>query len=69
MVKRPFAESLLLATLLAGHVHLAPADETTLSLAGTWEFRLDATDLVWLDDVQVWFWGLRYDTMPSRSMP
>ena len=44
-MKRQFTQSLLLATLLAGQVHVARADATTIPLAGTWKFRLDAEDV------------------------
>jgi len=44
-MKKPFVQSLLLVTFLVGRVHSAMADEATLSLAGTWRFRLDAKDV------------------------
>ena len=44
-MKKHFTQSLLLATFLVGHVNSAMADETTLPLAGTWKFRLDAEDV------------------------
>ena len=44
-MKKQFTEFLLLATLLAGHVNSTMAEETTLPLAGTWKFRLDAEDV------------------------
>lgn len=44
MIKR-FTHPLLLAAFLVGHVNYAMADETRLSLAGTWKFRLDAGDV------------------------
>jgi hypothetical protein len=44
-MKKQFTQSLLFAMLLIGCVNSAMADETTLSLAGTWEFRLDADDV------------------------
>ena len=44
-MKKTFSQSLLLVTLLVGHVYAVPANETTLSLAGTWKFRLDADDV------------------------
>jgi len=44
-MKKQFPQLLLLATLLAGHVDSTMAEETTLPLAGTWKFRLDADDV------------------------
>ena len=45
-MKMTFVRSLLLAALAAGPVPAAaPADDSTLSLAGTWKFRLDAEDV------------------------
>ena len=44
-MKKHFPLSLLLAIFLVGHVNSAMADETTLPLAGTWRFRLDAEDV------------------------
>jgi hypothetical protein len=44
-MKKQFTQLLLLATLLAGHVNCTMAEETTLPLAGTWKFRLDADDV------------------------
>ena len=35
----------MLVTFLVGHVKCAMADETTLPLAGIWNFRLDAKDV------------------------
>ena len=52
MFTRNFTQPLLLATLLVGHMNSAPADEMTLSLAGTWDFRLDAEDV---GVVERWF--------------
>jgi len=43
-MRMQLTQSLLLATFLVGHVHSAIADETTIPLAGTWKFRLDAED-------------------------
>ena len=40
-----FTHALLLATLLAGQVNLARADETTLPLDGAWKFRLDPENI------------------------
>jgi hypothetical protein len=45
IMKKKFIQSLLFAMLLVGCVNSAMADETTLSLAGTWKFRLDANDV------------------------
>ena len=56
-MKKQFIQSLLLATFLAGHVNSAMADETTLPLSGTWEFRLDAKDV---GVVEKWF-ALEFD--------
>jgi len=44
-MKKTFSQSLLLVTLLAGHAHAVLTNETALSLAGTWKFRLDAEDV------------------------
>ncbi|UCF16715.1 MAG: hypothetical protein JSW59_04470, partial [Phycisphaerales bacterium] len=44
-MKKQFTQSLLLVALLAGHVQAVWANEATLSLAGTWKFRLDADDV------------------------
>jgi hypothetical protein len=45
LMRRPFRPLLLLVTLLFGVMDSALADETTLSLAGTWKFRLDPRDV------------------------
>ncbi|NQT37566.1 MAG: beta-galactosidase, partial [Planctomycetes bacterium] len=45
MMKKQLIQSLLLATFLVGHAKSAMADETTIPLAGTWKFRLDAEDI------------------------
>lgn len=39
------SQHLLLAIFLVGHATTSMADETTLSLAGRWSFRLDAEDV------------------------
>jgi hypothetical protein len=44
-MKKQFTQWLLLATLLVGLLNSAMADETMLSLAGTWKFRLDVEDV------------------------
>ena len=44
-MKKQFTQLFLLATLLVGHVNSTMAEETTLPLAGTWKFRLDADDV------------------------
>jgi hypothetical protein len=43
-MKKQFIQSLLLVTLLVGCVNSTKADET-ISLSGTWKFRLDADDV------------------------
>ncbi len=43
-MKKKFKQLLLLLAIVVGHVHAVLASETTLSLAGTWKFRLDADD-------------------------
>jgi len=44
MIKQ-FIQSLVFAMLMVGCVNSAMADGATLSLAGTWEFRLDPDDV------------------------
>jgi hypothetical protein len=44
-MKKKLTRSLLLVVLFAGHLHAVRANEATLSLAGTWKFRLDADDV------------------------
>jgi hypothetical protein len=51
-MKKRFIPAILFATFLFGHVSSAVADETTLPLAGTWRFRLDAEDV---GVAQQWF--------------
>ena len=43
--KMKFSQALLLVTLLAGQSSSVQADEASLSLAGAWNFRLDANDV------------------------
>ncbi|NQV35033.1 MAG: beta-galactosidase, partial [Phycisphaeraceae bacterium] len=45
MMMRSSYQALLAATLLLTCVGVVPAQETTLSLAGTWQFRLDPDDV------------------------
>jgi len=45
IIRKQFTQSLLLATLLVGHVNFTMAEETTLPLAGAWRFRLDPDDV------------------------
>ena len=51
-MKKRFIPAILFATFLFGHVSSAVADATTLPLAGTWRFRLDAEDV---GVAQQWF--------------
>lgn len=44
-MKRVFLHPLLFTIFLVGHASSTVADETTIPLAGTWEFRLDAEDV------------------------
>jgi len=44
-IRKQVTQSLLLAVLLFGHANSTMAAETTLRLAGTWKFRLDAEDV------------------------
>jgi hypothetical protein len=44
-MKRLFLQTLLLTILCVGDASSATADETTIPLAGTWKFRLDAEDI------------------------
>jgi len=41
LMKNHFVRSLLVATIVAGHLNLAHAEESVLPLAGAWQFHLD----------------------------
>jgi beta-galactosidase/beta-glucuronidase len=59
-MKMKFSQALLLVTLLAGQTSSVQADEASLSLAGAWNFRLDANDV---GVAEKWFNQVFHETL------